>query len=170
MTSEPPAAPVSEERLEALRTRLVSLFRRRGSREPEDDAQETLTHAWVKLQSPDLQLSAPFEHYVYGIARYVGWESGRSKREIPVDPSEHLVQSQVSHEAVSADDRIFFRELLEMLPEQEGSLLAEYFESDAATVAAKSGVTTNAIRIRVHRASVKLRGLVDKGGSGVSTK
>ena len=155
------------QRYEYLRRRLISLFVYRGCVNPEELADETLDRVVEKLETgstvPDESDPAAF---VFGIAWNVARESFHDVRTTglpdgcdPVDPS-----PLVGEGLADARQEQCLDDCLGRLPVRDRSLVLTYFEKEKrakieqrALLADQLRITTNALRLRVHRILDSLR-------------
>lgn len=107
-----------------LRKKLTLYFRNRRFEDPEDLADEVIGRAWFRL-SGGSTLTSPLFHYCCGIANNVASERRRSQK-----TDELNVNSRASADrtAERLDQRILWRELLSVLPEEDAQLVADYYK------------------------------------------
>ena len=157
-------------RYEQLRRRLISLFTYRGCAHPEELADETLDRTARKLNdAPSALDGADPSPLVFGIAWNVARESFHSPRPTvledtcdPPDPMSTAANPDVQEREQHCLDRC----LLQM-PPADRTLVLAYFEKEKRAkiqqrqqLAGQLGVSSNALRLRVHRITVTLRDCV----------
>lgn len=152
------------ERYEAIRRRLIQVFRWRGCAEPDALADETIDRVSRKLfEGEQIQSSDPAV-YFYGVARNVlkeFWTEQRkeqslqrltgSVREFPGAQTD--LRDQEMDERLTCLDRCLAR-----LPKEDRELIATYYRSEKsekiverAALARSLGLSPGALRIRAHR-------------------
>ena len=144
-----------------LRHRLVRLFARRGSANPEDLADETIARVLAKVP----EIAATYEgdpaRYVFGVARNVYLESTRRPTMVPLsDPAPSV---ELDHDPIFSEAAIASLEsCLETLGPSERELVLEYHRHGKRARAAwrrlaeRLGITEATLRLRVHRIRQRL--------------
>jgi DNA-directed RNA polymerase specialized sigma24 family protein len=146
---------------EQLRQRLITFFRCRGSRAPEDRADDTLDRVSRRLSQGD-SIRSVFS-FVTGVAQLVSKEDSRAARKEAMvflasasssDPMPPTGPEQMRVECV--------RQCLNKLEPEARQLILDYFAEDATRImsrrelADRLALTPVALRIRVHRLRAKL--------------
>jgi DNA-directed RNA polymerase specialized sigma24 family protein len=149
------------EEYEQLRLRLITFFRCRGSRTPEDRADDTLDRVSRRLNQGDYIRS--LFSFVTGVAQLVSKEDSRAARKEAMallasaakdDPTPPTDLEQIRVDCV--------RRCLSKLEPEARELILDYFAEDATRIlsrrelADKLGLSPVALRIRVHRLRAKL--------------
>ena len=157
--------PVREragERYEAIRARLLRFLRSRGAPRPEDLADEAIDRVCRKLAEGGT-IRVSLERYILGVARRVSleaWRGERRRREKAAALSAAL-QAQRAHGAADDDALCGLERCLDALAPQSRRLLLRYYGDDGierrAAIARELGLTSNALRVRLHRLRARLR-------------
>jgi DNA-directed RNA polymerase specialized sigma24 family protein len=161
---------------EQLRRRLVAVFEYRGCHHAEELADETLDRVARKVH----EMGREFEgsdpaRFVFGVAWNVARESFRRRSTAPLpDGWERMVPKPPS---VVDDDRehACLDSCLEELPASERHLILGYHQGDRSArirrrseLASELGLSANALRLKIHRLTDRLRECVsqcmDRGG------
>ena len=158
-----PDRNAAAEAFERIRSRLVHLFRWRGCGEPEELVDETLNRVARKLQEGlEIRSEDPFR-YVIGVAHKVFHEVLR--RETRRREALREAQYEPEPDPMTDEDRTRLRCLDDCLGNlgEEGEWLLRFYEGEKGVrirnrkrLAAKLGITTNALRIRAHRLRAQL--------------
>jgi RNA polymerase sigma factor (sigma-70 family) len=177
------SAPSGERYLE-MRRRLVLYFDRKGCLSPDDLADETLNRVARRLEEEGTIISDTPAHYCYIVARLVFLESLRQRqRQEPLDErlSAHLTASAAASPEASEEEKERERrwECLERclgkLKPDDRELIVNYYRGEERAkienrraIAAKLGVTINALSIRACRLRDKLEACLREclGGRG----
>jgi DNA-directed RNA polymerase specialized sigma24 family protein len=158
-----------EEYLE-IRRRLVSHFDRKGCLPAEELADETLNRVARRLEEEGWISDAP-PHYCYIVARFVFLEHLRSgeRRRAPVPAN---LQAATEFDTVSPSDEKrldCLEQCLGRLATADRELILEYYRDDQGArighrreLAARLGITANALSIRACRIRDKLEACVSK--------
>ncbi len=154
---------------EVVRLKLVKYFEIRMCPSPDDLADETIDRVARRLWEGERLESSNLMRYVYGVARNVFLESGKTDQRrgpwpVAGDPAEAAL------EGLSAEQQLdCFRECLnEQLDEPRGLLLRYYQYSGRQKIdtrlelARELGIPLNALRIRIHRIKADLQRCMDK--------
>ncbi len=156
-----------------MRQRLVAYFDRKNCTAPDELADETLNRVARRLEEENGIISDSPAHYCYIVARYVFIEYWRGTRrnEVPLD----RVLRQPAEEFTSLEDEAINREKLmscldrctEKLDPQSRDLIIRYYQGERRlkienrrALAAKLGITLNALSIRACRIRDKLEACV----------
>ena len=147
-------------KFEAVRRRLIKIFISRGCIDAEHLADEVFDRVCERL--PDIRSSYVGDpaNYFHGVARNVYRES-RRRKEIATGTLPQTARApEVGREDLWLE---CLRKCLELMPpEQREMVLAYHAESKRAKIdararlAAKLGLTANALRLRAHRLRVSL--------------
>jgi hypothetical protein len=177
-----PDRQLAGKRYEQLRRRLLSLFEYRGCAHAEELADETLDRAARRLQEmgDDFVGSDP-SRFVYGVAWNVARESFRRPRTIPLpDRWEGRRPAPFPEDEDGERERACLDRCLALFGSDERSLVLGYFEGEKgariarrSTLARELGISPNALRLKIHRLTGRLRDCViqcvnERGPVGVA--
>jgi RNA polymerase sigma factor (sigma-70 family) len=149
----------SLDELEQLRSKLLAFFRYNRCESPHDEAQETLSRAVERLNHPRTELHVPLKSYVFGIARNVLRESKRT-RETATDPAAPEFAALTSDRELSPEEQILVQECLNCLSPDQRQQVLDYHLYGADALAEQLGISSNALRIRIHRLHRKVQDLL----------
>jgi DNA-directed RNA polymerase specialized sigma24 family protein len=156
-------ARFDEAEFEHLFERLGAFFRRRGDRDPEGGAGETILRA-VKRLTGGAHVE-DFGAYSYGIASKILREQWKARRREA--PPDDLAFNDRGFLGLTACERnVLLEQCLRALPQEDRLLLREYYSRDREGLAQESSCSPNALRIRVCRALGAVRRRV--AGAGVA--
>lgn len=137
---------------------LVAYCSRRGSRDPEGIAAETISLAWTQRENLDLKQCRP---WLVATARNLLMNEYRARnRSVPMEP-EAIAQidsrRQLDYEVESPSQRL--NEALESLTvdDREAILLVVWDELTPANAARSLGIRPATFRVRLHRARARLK-------------
>lgn len=141
---------------ERIRTRLIRLFEWRGVDAPETFADETFNRAAMKI-SEGTRIKN-ISQFVGGVARNVLFEYYDERARAEKKLAE-FAEAETYFQPEEKDERVpCFRRCLDRMPEEQSRLLVDYYnQTDVPKIqrrrelAANSGESANALRIRVHR-------------------
>jgi hypothetical protein len=166
-----PDRELAGERYEQLRTRLISLFEYRGCAQAAELADEALDRAARRLREmgDDFVGSDP-ARFVYGVAWNVARESFRRRSTVPL-PERWEGSSATLPRADEDEDeereRACLDRCLELFSPAARSLVLSYHEGEKDArierrfaLAQELGITSNALRLKVHRLTGRLRDCV----------
>jgi DNA-directed RNA polymerase specialized sigma24 family protein len=144
-----------------LHERITGLLRWWGAAHPEELADETLDRVARKLDEGVTIASGALGAYVRGVARLIYYEASRKETAVSLDSTAELVaipDDQQRERSLSCLDRC-----LELLPAEDRSLVLRYYSEHGSRkidsrreMANASGVSVNALRIRMHRIRERL--------------
>lgn len=164
-----PDRQLAGKRYEQLRSRLLSLFEYRGCAHAEELADETLDRAARRLQEmgDDFVGSDP-SRFVYGVAWNVARESFRRLKTIPLpDRWEGSEPAAFAGDEDGERERGCLDQCLALLGSGERILVLGYFEGEKgarierrSTLAQELGISPNALRLKIHRLTGRLRDCV----------
>jgi len=131
----------------------------------EEIAQETFVRAWV---TPDEIRGGTVKGYLLTIARHLFLAVGRRRgRQVALDAA--TPDPQPSPEAVASGrlELAAVLEALQSLPEIDRAALLMHAQDDLpyAEIARALGLSLTAVKVRVHRARLKLRRVCDPKGA-----
>jgi DNA-directed RNA polymerase specialized sigma24 family protein len=154
-------------RYEQLRRRLVTILTYRGCTHPEEVADETMDRVARRLSEvrPGTEIGDP-TRFVFGVAWNVAREWIRRQRTVPLpdgwdpaDPGQAEVLAPTSDLGHGCLDRC-----LRCLPRQDKEVVLTYYQEEGlakirhrAMVARQLKVSQNALRLRIHRITLRLR-------------
>ena len=151
------------QKYEGVRLKLLKYFQWCGAIAPDMDADETINRVARKIQEGEdvYNLNA----YIYGVARRVNAESLKIRtRNEQIDDEVHEVEAPEPEDDPDATQRrVCFDRCLQYLPERSREIVIGYYQYDKGEkidhrkqLAAKLGMTLNALRIAAHRARASL--------------
>ncbi len=156
------------QKYERIRHKLVKYFEWHGAELPDKEADETINRVARKIvEGAEIQnLNA----YFYGVARLVFAESLKA-REKQQEAFRHLptIELPVDEDLDAAQRQACFDRCLRRLPEENRSLIIEYYQDEKGDkikrrkyLAARRGIPLNALRIRAHRIRVGMESCVSQ--------
>jgi RNA polymerase sigma factor (sigma-70 family) len=168
------------EKYEQIRVRIIKFFECRGSAFPQDLADETITRVAFKiLEGADI-CDTNFSAYFYGVARNVFKEHLRSpdksllpidllpRRHHPTENPEEMIESRRMRQEIERQLECL-ETCIESLPQAARKLAIAYYEMERSAkieyrkqLAETLGLSTNSLRIRIHRIREKLEKCVDE--------
>jgi len=155
---------MTEAELKALALKLRRFFEWNRCYSPEDLAQDTILRGLKRLAEGQINYGENPHSYFLGIARNILREE-RKKPRAETELDENCGDPPFQLNAVHW--RILLRECLDQLSHGDRDLIARYILEGPENAAQQSGLTQNAVRIRVSRIrskiAVYLRGSVDVG-------
>ncbi len=147
---------------EITRQKLLEFFEARGSRTPEDHADETFDRVMRKITEGEKILK--FGSYCYGVARFVWIEASRSLSKQPVELDENIVADRHSNNgldeaAAELEQKLdCLEECLSQLAESTRDFIVEYYRDEKGEKieqrriqAERLNTTMNALRLRASR-------------------
>lgn len=151
------------EEYERLRFRLITLFRQRRCRFPEELADETINRVMLKVAEVNVENKLA---YCYGVAKNVYRESLRKERQ-------HLNLDEVTPVAPAPVEQSFSGECLERclaeLPPESRNLILDYFSEVKLAkielhrrISESFQLTQTALRMRVMRIKQRLKSCVQE--------
>ena len=146
---------------QSLRSKLIFYFSHRRLHDPEDLADDVIARAWRRYT--DGATIEELLQYCYGIAANVVRETQKKPSNEPLDAHAEAPDNQASREMLASENSILLEECLEALSAFEREVLLGYFNADRTAVAARLGITPNALRIRVSRSLDKIQGRLGQG-------
>ena len=153
-----------------IRRRLVSYFDRKNCPSPDELADETLNRVARRLEEEGTIATDTPVHYCYIVARFVLLESfrdqGRKKSlddNLPVMPDSH----QEEQEAKRREECL--EQCMEKMESQDRTFIIGFYQGEQRTkidnrraIAAKLGITMNALSIRACRIREKIESCMRK--------
>lgn len=144
------------------RTMVAGYCQRRGSRDPEGIAAETMAIAWRRLDDLNVHNCRP---WLIATARNLLFEEYRSRRRSqPMDPESLAAvdpRREPEFEIESLDPEID-RALASLSPaDREALLLVAWEDLTSSGAAASLGISPTAFRVRLHRARSRFRKSLD---------
>jgi len=157
-----------------LRSRLVRYFDRKNCVGPDDLADETLHRVARRLREEGEILDVAPAQYCYIVAKYVFLEYLRDseRRAVSLEALPEIGAPAFSSDSTEDSPRLHWLErCLEELPAAERDLIFEYYRGEQRAkienrqeLAARLGVTTNALSIRACRIRQRLENCVRSRG------
>jgi len=157
----------------AMHQRLVAYFSRKGCRNAEELADETVTRVARRLREEVSITDVAPAQYCYIVARYVFLESLRDPGRVAGVPASELPQAQPA--GAQDDERLLaaLDDCLGALSEDDRALLLEYYSgppkqriATRKALAARLGVSANALTIRACRLRERIRATLANRLSG----
>lgn len=156
------------EKYENVRLKLLKYFEWRGSDFPDIDTDETINRVARKIEEG--QNVYNLNGYIFGVAKLVDAESRkkRNRKQQLIDDADHT--DPVTDENLDiADRKACFDRCLGYLTNEDREVVIEYYAYDEGQkipyrkeLAARLGITGNALRIRAHRLRVNLEACVSE--------
>jgi RNA polymerase sigma factor (sigma-70 family) len=156
------------EKYENVRLKLMKYFQWCGVVSPDVEIDETINRVARKIQEGEnvYNLNA----YLYGVAKnvYAEWRKKQSRNQQMSEDENRIEAPEAEEEDHEARQRrICLDNCLQKLAEQSRLTIIDYYEYEKKDkskhrkeLAAKQGVTTNALRINVHRIRLSLEACV----------
>lgn len=165
-----PDREIAGTQYEDLRRRLVAVFEHRGCHHAEELADETLDRVARKVQEmgSDFEGSEP-ARYVFAVAWNVARESFRRRSAEPLP--ENWEARLPATPRIDDDERehTCLDRCLEQLAAPERDVLLRYHQGERSVrirsrseLAAQLGLTSNALRLKIHRLTDRVRGCVSQ--------
>lgn len=156
------------QKYESVRLRLVKYFQWSGALEPDIEADETITRVTRKIEEGAnvYNLNA----YIQGVAKLVKAESLRNpnRKHLVIEDAYDLTVT-IQEEPDKSERRKCLDRCLDKLPDESREIIITYYENEKGIriecrkqLAAKLGVTQNALRINAHRIRMGLETCVRK--------
>ena len=160
-----------------MHRRLVSYFDRKNCRSPQELADETLSRVARRLDEQGAITGATPAQYCYIVARFVCLEHHRQATPLPIEESELAAPAET--QAVPDDRRQMFdclKQCLNRLEPEHRELILGYYQGEKRVkialrrqLAARLGVTMNALSIRACRIRDRLESCMRVCASGKKT-
>ena len=162
------------QKYEGVRLKLLKYFHWCGAVAPDMDADETINRVARKIQEGEnvYNLNA----YIYGVAKLVNAESLKLRvrnEQIADDVHEFEAAPEPEDDPDAARRRNCFDRCLQRLPERSREIILGYYQYDKGEkidhrkkLAAKLGVTLNALRITAYRTRTSLETCVKQCVAG----
>jgi RNA polymerase sigma factor (sigma-70 family) len=152
------------EKYERLRQKLIVFFLGRGCEDPEDNADETLDRVSRRLVEGEAIRDVGL--FAYGVARHVLSESARRHRQRQSALHQHFAAQPTGTQAQASEAAIeCIQRCLRGLDDRDRELIIAYYEGDGRArqndrreLADHFGISTGALRLRVHRIRRLLEG------------
>ena len=150
------------QKYEFVRLRLVKFFQWSGAIEPDMEADETLNRVARKIEEGAnvYNLNA----YIQGVAKLVKAESLRNpvRKHIDIEEAYDLAAA-IDDDPEKTDRRVCLDRCLGNLPDESREIIITYYENEKGIrikgrkqLAARLGITANALRINAHRIRMSL--------------
>jgi DNA-directed RNA polymerase specialized sigma24 family protein len=157
------------QKYETVRLRLLKYFEWRGSDVPDIDTDETINRVARKIEEG--QNVYNLDGYIYGVARLVNAESlkKRNKKQEMLDESGHTDPVTDEENPDVTDRKACLDRCLRYLTNEDRKIVTEYYAYDEGQkipyrkqLAARLGISANALRIKAHRLRVNLEACVSE--------
>jgi RNA polymerase sigma factor (sigma-70 family) len=149
------------ERYEVVRQKLVKFFEWRGSRSPEDHADQTINRVTRKIDEGEEIEN--IQAYFYAVARLLFMETLKEQKRAQTAIDQLPSPIQVSDDKGPEFQHECFEKCLGNLPPESRELIIGYYQQEKRAkidrrkeLAARLGIPLNALRIRAHRIRAKL--------------
>jgi DNA-directed RNA polymerase specialized sigma24 family protein len=154
------------QKYETVRLRLVKYFQWNGAIEPDREADETLNRVARKIEEGAnvYNLNA----YIHGVAKLVKaeWLKNPIRRQLEIEEAYGLA-AKVEEDIDMSERRVCLDQCLEHLSEESREIIITYYENEKGKrikcrkqLAARLGITSNALRINAHRIRIGLEACV----------
>ena len=147
---------------EITRRKLLEFFEARGSRTPDEHADETFDRVMRRITEGEEIVN--FGNYCYGVARFVWIEASRALAKQPVELDENIVadchaNNGFDEASAEMDQKLYcLDECLSQLAESTRVFIIEYYREEKGEKieqrrlqAARMNTTMNALRLRASR-------------------
>jgi hypothetical protein len=149
------------QKYESIRSKLIKVFARRGSNNPEELADEAINRVMRKLPEFAEYYEGEPAHYFFGsVVRFIHLESLRKNQPLQAPPT--VAESERTEEECKC-----FDECIESLKNQDKDLILEYYQEEKGEkikhrrqLAARFEMNQNELRIKACRIRMKLRNCV----------
>ncbi|HJP91824.1 MAG TPA: sigma-70 family RNA polymerase sigma factor [Pyrinomonadaceae bacterium] len=148
---------------ESVRLRLVRYFQWSGAIEPDTEADETINRVARKIAEGATVYN--LNAYIHGVAKLVKAESLKSpiRKQQVLDEAYGIPASSLDDDLDASERRICLNRCLQRIPEESREIIIEYYQDEKTRkiecrkeLAARLGITLNALRINAHRIRVSL--------------
>jgi DNA-directed RNA polymerase specialized sigma24 family protein len=156
------------EKYEEIRLKLLKYFQWCGSEFPDIDADDTINRVMRRINEGVNVFN--LNGYIYGVARLVHTESlkNRKRKQQLVEATQFVMAGQgIDSEAAQRQECL--EHCLGRLSEEDRAVITEYYKHDKAEkiasrerLAAKLGVSANALRVKMYRQRLNLESCVSK--------
>lgn len=149
----------AEELYRQLRERLLRFFEWNRCASPEDMAHETICRALRRFSEGQVLHAENPHSYFFGVAKNLLREQWKCAAREPLQlPDDFEGKGSPPEPGVlyPVEQRILLGQSLRRLPPEESDLIVRYFSEGSDQLCATTGLSPNAIRIRVHRIRKKL--------------
>jgi DNA-directed RNA polymerase specialized sigma24 family protein len=147
---------------EITRRKLLEFFEARGSRRPDEHADETFDRVMRRITEGEEIVN--FGNYCYGVARFVWIEASRALAKQPVELDENVVADRHANNGfddarAEMDQKLYcLEECLSQLAESTRIFIIEYYREEKGEKieqrrlqAERMNTTMNALRLRASR-------------------
>jgi DNA-directed RNA polymerase specialized sigma24 family protein len=151
---------------EGLRLKLVKYFEWRGAISPDVEADETINRVARRVEEG--QNVYNLGGYIFGVAKLVNAESVKMRnRNQPLEDADSAIVCSFEVDVEINERRACLDRCLQYLPEESRSIIIEYYQDEKGKkiecrkrLAARLGLTSNALRITAHRIRINLEACV----------
>jgi len=140
---------------QTIRAKLIFYFSHRRLQDPENLADDVIARAWRRYT--DGASIEELLQYCYGIAANVVKEMQKKRADDQLTPDNEAPDERAVQALLASENNILLEECLQALSAPEGEVLVGYFNTDRTALAARLGITANALRIRVSRSLDKIQ-------------
>ena len=155
------------EKYECIRIKLLNYFQWHGSDFPDMNADETINRVARKIEEGENIYN--LNGYIYGVAKLVHAESLRkqNKRQEVIDEVFRVEPSTDDDHAEVMERQVCFDRCLGYLTNEDREIITEYYQYEKGQkvayrkrLAARLGISSNALRIKAHRQRINLEACV----------
>jgi len=165
-----PTPEEAAKQYEVIRNRLIAILLKKGCYDPEYLADETINRVTLKLpEIKETYVGNPLWYFI-SVARHVRLESLKQKEVYYDSVPEPVIQPEPDFA------RECLRQCLNLLPAEERDLVLDYHMNNKRAkidlhrrMAEELGLSTNALRLRIHRIRVGLERCVIACLNGAAT-
>jgi RNA polymerase sigma factor (sigma-70 family) len=154
-----PDREMAGQKYEAIRSRLIKIFVRRGCNWAEELADETINRVIKKLDAIVPTYEGDPAHYFYAVAHHIFLESVKKKPPPPPAVAEPLKEADDEYECLE--------KCLEQLSPESRWLIVEYYQEEKGAkishrkaLAEQLRITPDSLRMRAHRIKATLKACI----------
>jgi RNA polymerase sigma-70 factor (ECF subfamily) len=141
--------------------RLVRFFEWRNAPDPEEMAAETISRGLSRIAQGVTLDDQNLMPYLFGIAKNVLREGWRAQKRTPESLDDNPVLTDAGLDA--AEQRLLVTQALATLSPNERDVFIRYHLGNRAALREELNVSSEALRVRVHRMAKKIRQAIDAG-------
>ena len=146
----------ASEKFANLRLNLLRYFEWNHAASPEDLAQEVLCRALARVNQGQSVFAANPKSYFFGIARNVLFEHWKRVPDpLPISAASGPCLAS-SGGLAEMERELLLSECLDQLPPDDRELIVRYYGEGSDEVLAGLSISSNALRIRIHRIKTRM--------------
>ena len=149
-----PCREQAGEKYEAIRLTLIRYFEGRGCEPADEHVDDTIDRVARRVAAGEQIRASDPRRYFYGVARKVILEWRKQPLQVQHRREPCVIDDLTSPQLFN------LKSCLSALSPGERELLEAYYLDDRADLAAREGITPNALRLRVFKAKQKLRACI----------